>query len=96
MRPIGQRPANYRLARAAFFRFFNLWLQRPDGRPAARHGGHFGFSGVSQGGRDQQERTGRFWSRGGGEAILAPRTLRLSQDDRGDNFLLHRKLRPAA
>ena len=31
------------------------WLM--DGRPAARYFGHFGFSVVSHGGRDQQEGT---------------------------------------
>ena len=67
-----------------------------DRRPAARYSVYLGFSGVSYGGRDQQEGTERFWSRGGDEASLGLLALRLSQDGRWDSFLLHRKLRPAA
>ncbi len=57
-------------------------------------------SGVTESGvklfNKRVKGTEQFWSRGGGEAILALRALRLSQDGRWDNFLLHRKLRPAA
>ena len=96
MRPIGQSPAKYRLARAAFFDFLICGCDGLMGDLRPGMAGILVFQGLARGGRDQQERTGRFWSRGDGEAILALRALRLSQDDRGDNFLLHRKLIPAA